>query len=140
MGAGYSNRDGIGALVCIYDEGRAGEPASLQACQQVEAKGGFSSQNEMLLTFGIPDGQPVDVQVRWPGSSGSSITQILSSVASGQRLEIIEAAPIVITEVVPHSFMVTRGTDVSGGIAELAASDNTGPFDPVLNGRHSIAD
>jgi hypothetical protein len=89
-GAGYSNRDGVGAAVTVYAVGHAGEPDYRRGFQQVEAKGGFSAQNAMDLTFGLPLDNAVDVVVRWPGSAGSALTQTLRGVAVNQHLTIVE--------------------------------------------------
>ena len=90
LGEGYSNRDAIGAHVSVYAADHAGDPANRRGFQQVEAKGGFSAQNAMELTFGVPNDTAVDIVIEWPGSYGSAITQTLRSVPVGQRLTVTE--------------------------------------------------
>ncbi len=89
-GFGFSNRDGIGARVTVYAEGHLGDPADRLGFQQVEAKGGFSAQNAIDLTFAVPGRQAVDVRIAWPGSDGESITQDIPSVATSQAVLIVE--------------------------------------------------
>ncbi len=89
-GFGFSNRDGIGARVTVYAEGHLGDPADRLGFQQVEAKGGFSAQNAIDLTFAAPGRKAVDVRIAWPGSDGESITQDIPSVATSQAVLIVE--------------------------------------------------
>ncbi len=94
FGECYSNRGGIGAKVSIYPPGHLGEADFLLGFQQMEAKGGFSTQNSMVLTFGVPDGEiAVDVEINWPGSGESSITQRIYAVGIGQLLVVLETKP-----------------------------------------------
>jgi hypothetical protein len=93
LGAGYSNRDGIGARITVYEAGHLGDPAHRILAQQVESKGGFSAQNAMEPTFGTPGRTTVDVRIRWPGSGGQSIVQALRSVATSQRIVVVERRP-----------------------------------------------
>ncbi len=91
LGAGYSNRDGIGAKVSIYEAGFLGNPSRLLGYREIEAHGGFSSQNEPGAHFGVPTAATVDVKIEWPGSSGTHIVQLLPGVAVGQQIVIDEA-------------------------------------------------
>jgi hypothetical protein len=91
-GGGYSNRDGLGARVSVYAAGHAGEPEFLRGHQQVEAKGGFSAQNAIDPTFGLPNESLVDIVVQWPGSEGRSIRQMIRGVAVGQQVSVAEPA------------------------------------------------
>jgi hypothetical protein len=92
FGSGFSNRDGVGANVYLYESGHAGDPAFLLGLQQVEAKGGFSAQNAMTLTFGVQGQSHVDVEIHWPGSGGSAITQRVLGIAVGQKWLLREAS------------------------------------------------
>jgi len=91
FGGGFSNRGGVGARVYVYEDGQVGDLGFLLGFQQVEAKGGFSAQNAMALTIGVPSATHADVEIRWPGSGGTSITQRLIHVAVGGKLIIRES-------------------------------------------------
>jgi hypothetical protein len=93
LGEGYSNRDGIGAVVTVFDAGHLGDPAHRLGVQQVESKGGFSAQNDLDPTFATPGRETVDVRVAWPGSAGSSIVQELRGVPTGGTIVITERRP-----------------------------------------------
>jgi len=82
-GAGYSNRDAIGARVTVYDAGYLGEPGHVRGHQQVSATGGFTSQNEHTLTFGLGGSGSVDVLIEWPGSNGTAIRQCVRDLDEG---------------------------------------------------------
>lgn len=81
LGAGYSNRDGIGAKVAAYEAGFVGDPAHLLGFREIEAHGGFSAQSAIEAHFGLPGRSTVDIRIVWPGSAASSITQDLIGVA-----------------------------------------------------------
>jgi hypothetical protein len=91
-GAGYSNRDGIGAKVSVYEDGFVGDPAHLLSFREIEARGGFSAQNAIDAHFGLPGVAAVDLRIVWPGSSGTHFTQDLPGVTVGQRITVDEAA------------------------------------------------
>lgn len=93
FGDGYSNRNAVGAQVAVYAAGHSGDSDFLRGFQQVQAKGGFSSQNAIDLTFGLPLDEAVDVVINWPGSAGQSIVQKRSSVGVGQRITVLETRP-----------------------------------------------
>ncbi len=92
-GAGYSNRDAIGASVGVYAAGHAGEAAHRRGVQWVSAHGGFAAQNDVALTFGIPANDAVDLVIGWPGSAGCAIVQRVFGVARGADVWIVERAP-----------------------------------------------
>lgn len=79
----YSNRDGIGTVVTIFQSVNG-------PMQHREISGGshFLSQSEKMAHFGLgPSAEPVPlVKVRWP----SGIVQEFSNVAVNQVLEVIE--------------------------------------------------
>ncbi|MEW6251697.1 MAG: CRTAC1 family protein [Planctomycetota bacterium] len=88
-GAGFSNRDAVGAQVRVYAAGHAGDPAWLRGMQQVEAQGGFGSQNDQALTFGLLQDSAVDAVIRWSGSA--NLVQKLLNVPVNQRITVLEA-------------------------------------------------
>jgi hypothetical protein len=90
QGSGYSNRDGIGAKVAIYEAGHVGDNSYLLGYREIEAHGGFSAQSEISAHFGVPGLSQVDVRITWPGSGGSNIVQDIDGVSVGQRLAIDE--------------------------------------------------
>lgn len=90
LGLGYSNRDGVGAKVTIYEAGHAGDPAFRLGFREVAAHGGFTAQNAIDSHFGVPAGTEVDVRVIWPGSAGSNRVQDVTGVPVGARTTIDE--------------------------------------------------
>ena len=90
LGAGYSNRDAVGAKVLAYDAGFLGDPAHLLGLREVEAHGGLSSQNQIDVHFGLPARASVDLRIEWPGSAGSHVTQDLAGVTVPGRLVVDE--------------------------------------------------
>lgn len=89
-GAGYSNRDGVGAKVSVYAAGSLGNPDALLGFREVEAKGGFSAQNSLDPTFGLPGRTTVDVRIVWPGSAAEHQVQDLENVPVGSRVIVEE--------------------------------------------------
>jgi hypothetical protein len=90
MGAGHSNRDGVGAKVCVYEAGYVGDPGHLLGFREIAAHGGFASQNAIDAHFGLPGRGAVDMRIIWPGSGGMHITQDLEGIAVGQRIIVDE--------------------------------------------------
>lgn len=90
LGLGYSNRDGVGARVWVYEAGFLGDPAHLLGFRQIEAHGGFASQNELVAAFGLPGQSTVDVRIVWPGSDGYGAVQNIAGVTVGQKLTVDE--------------------------------------------------
>lgn len=90
FGAGYSNRDGIGAKIYVYASGSLGVAEALLGFREMEAHGGFTSQNGPFASFGLPGEAVVDVHVEWPGSGGDHIGQDLLGVAVGQVRTVVE--------------------------------------------------
>jgi hypothetical protein len=90
QGMPFSNRDGIGARVSVFEAGHLGDPAHLLGYRQTCAHGGFASQNSMDAHFGLPGRSTVDVRIVWPGSGGSNLVQDALSVAVGQYLTVHE--------------------------------------------------
>jgi hypothetical protein len=92
LGTPYSNRDGIGAKVAVYEAGYLGDGGHLLGYREVEAHGGFASQNAVEAHFGLPGAATVDIRITWPGSGGTSIVQDAQGIATGQYLIIHENA------------------------------------------------
>ena len=91
LGAGFSNRDGIGARITAYTEGHAGEAGYQLGLSEIAAHAGFAAQNAVDAHFALPEHAFVDLVIRWPGSSGSRFTQILPHVGTNQRSVLHEA-------------------------------------------------
>jgi hypothetical protein len=91
LGPGYSNRDGVGAKILVYEQGFIGVPDRLLGFREVEAHGGFSSQNSPGAHFGVPGAAAVDVRIFWPGSNQSRLVQDLLALATGQSHVINES-------------------------------------------------
>jgi len=90
QGAGYSNRDGIGARVEVYEAGFAGLPEYRLGVREICAQSGFAPQNQMGGHFGLPGRTTVDLRIVWPGSAGARITQIVPGVPVGTKTTVTE--------------------------------------------------
>ena len=94
-GAGYSNRDGIGAELRFYEAGFVGDPAHALGARQVEAHGGFAAQSERTVTFGLGARTAVDVRIKWPGSGGSRFIQDVVELQRSAKVAIDESSSTV---------------------------------------------
>jgi hypothetical protein len=94
-GAGYSNRDGIGAELRFYQAGFVGDPAHFLGLRQVEAQGGFAPQNDRTVAFGLGARTSVDVRIKWPGSAGSRIVEDVLGLQAGASVTIDESATTI---------------------------------------------
>jgi len=99
LGSGYSNRDGIGAKVYLYEEGHLGEINYLLGFQEVSAESGHLGQDPYEAHFGVPEGDAVDVRIVWPGSFGSHFTDDYGSIPKGDKYLCVENAGIYNIEV-----------------------------------------
>ena len=79
-------------MVWVYEAGGLGDRSRLLGLRQIEATGGFTSQQPTELHYGMGERGEVDVRIVWPGSGGSRITQDLVGVEAGTRMDVIEAA------------------------------------------------
>jgi hypothetical protein len=91
LGPGYSNRDGVGAKVAVYEAGFLGQSDHLLGYREIAAQGGFACQNAMDAHFGLPGVTTVDVRITWPGSNGSNIVQDVEGVLTGQTITVNES-------------------------------------------------
>ena len=77
-----SNRDGIGARVTVHADGH-------QQTQEVRSGGGYMSQSDFRLHFGLGRASKADaIEIRWP----SGIIQRLTDVPANQITKIRESA------------------------------------------------
>jgi FG-GAP-like repeat/ASPIC and UnbV/FlgD Ig-like domain len=90
LGTPYSNRDGIGAKVAVYEAGYLGDAAHLLGYREIEAHGGFSPQSQIDAHFGLPGRRVVDLRITWPGSGGDRIVEEAHDVPVGQHLTVHE--------------------------------------------------
>ena len=109
LGQGYSNTDGIGAKVSIYEAGHLGESKYMKAFREVSAHGGFSSQGMSNLHFGLKDDTQVDIRVTWPGSDGTHIIQDLPNQEANQKIIITEKCSLGVRMDVPK--LISEGED-----------------------------
>src|SRR5438876_300724 len=80
-----SNRDGIGARVTVRAGGH-------QQLQEVRSGGGYVSQSDLRLHFGLGAAMKIDVlEIRWP----SGLVQNLENIPANQILSIKEGVGIV---------------------------------------------
>ncbi|MSV30661.1 MAG: CRTAC1 family protein, partial [Bryobacterales bacterium] len=76
-----SNRSAIGARVtCVTVDG-------VRQTQEVRSGGGYLSQSDLRLHFGLALSQRADIEVRWP----SGRAQVVKQAASNQVLRIVES-------------------------------------------------
>ena len=92
-GAGYSNRDGVGAVVRFYEAGHVGDEAHLLGLRDLSATGGFTCQGAPEVHLGLGARGAVDARITWPGSAGSRIVQDVLGLAAGTRTLVVETAP-----------------------------------------------
>ena len=76
-----SNRTGIGARVICTPEG--GTPL----VDEVRSGGGYLSQNDLRVHFGLGEALKADVEIRWP----SGQVDVLRGVSANQVLRVVEA-------------------------------------------------
>jgi len=81
-----SNRDGIGARIKIYTADHLNEPSFLLGTREIVGGGGYFSQNEPLVHFGLDTVRFVDAAIHFP--SGKVITQ--RGLRAGQSYTIFE--------------------------------------------------
>lgn len=85
-GAGFSNRDGVGARISVYRKGGLGALHHLLGYREVKARGGYCGQGDLFAHFGVGSHEEVDVRIVWPGSNGSRIVQDLTAGKSAKLL------------------------------------------------------
>ena len=93
QGIGYSNRDGIGAKVLVFEQGWLGDSGHLLGFREIEGHGGFAPQNALPAAFGLPGQSAVDIRIIWPGSDGYRAIQDIEGVTTGQILTVDEMPP-----------------------------------------------
>jgi hypothetical protein len=91
QGAGWSNRDAIGAKVSVYETGHIGDASHRLGFREVEAHGGFAAQNAIDLHFGVGAFGTVEVRIEWPGSNGSRIVQDVTGLSAGTVHTVVES-------------------------------------------------
>ncbi len=80
-----SNRDAIGARVTVRANGR-------QQVQEVRSGGGYISQSDFRLHFGLGTATKVDkLEIRWP----NGLVEKLGNIAANQIVVIKEGAGVV---------------------------------------------
>lgn len=84
-GGGGVNRQGVGALVRVYEPGRPGEPAALLGAREIAVGYGYASGQEAVAHFGLGGYQQCDVEVLLPHGRGRLLRQ---GVAANQRLHV----------------------------------------------------
>ncbi len=93
-GSGYSNRDGIGAKISVFESGGLGDSERMLGYREIEAHSGFSPQNAIDAHFGLQGHSKVDVRIVWPGSGASHLTQEFRGTSVGQRLVVHEGPTV----------------------------------------------
>ena len=64
--AGSPNRNGVGARVELYEEGKCGVPDAYISSREIILSSGYSSGYETIAHFGLPWNEKVDIQVLMP--------------------------------------------------------------------------
>ena len=83
-----SNRDAIGARVSV---GTGVGASAHQQMQEVRSGGGYISQSDFRLHFGLGQATKADVEIRWP----SGLTQRLENVPANRIVRIREGLGII---------------------------------------------
>lgn len=90
--AGFSNRDGVGAKVRVYDAGCR----TLQGFREISAGGGYYSMPVSLgAHFGLSSSAVYDVEVTWPVSG---LVDLVPDVVAPCTLTIMEGATCAVEE------------------------------------------
>lgn len=77
------NAMGIGARLCIYEQGRPGEQDALLGCREIAVGFGYASGQEAIAHFGLGDRDSVDLVIELPHGKGRMVRE---SAAANQRL------------------------------------------------------
>ena len=117
-GSGFSNRDGIGARISVYESGGLGDSDRLLGYREIEAHSGFSPQNAIDAHFGLQGRSKVDLRIVWPGSGDSHLTQDLRGTPVGQRL-VIHEGPTVPTISQWGVFVMLLGLLVAAALVQM---------------------
>ncbi|UCC29835.1 MAG: CRTAC1 family protein [Phycisphaerales bacterium] len=131
LGPGYSNRDGIGARVSVYESGHICDADYLLGFRQIEATGGFSPQQSLDAEFGVPGHATVDIRIDWPGSDDQSIVQEIAGVAVAQRIVVDEAVSVPGTDC--NNNGMSDECDIGSGAAP-DCNDNGAPDECDVTG------
>ncbi len=103
-----SNADAVGARVFLYDAGFAGDPSRLKGMREVSGSAVCNSMSSRVVLFGVPDGKPKDVRVRFP----SGIERTWASVApGGGTLELFEEEGLAHLRSRAGKWLVRNGRD-----------------------------
>ena len=88
-----SNRSGIGArLKCVTHP--PGEPKPHQQIDEVRSGGGYFSQNDLRVHFGVGKAEKVELlEIRWP----SGLVETLKDITANQVIFVKEGEGIIRT-------------------------------------------
>ena len=81
-----SNRDGIGSKLYMYRQGHLGDKAYLLGMRYVRGGDGKRSMSSRIVHFGVPDGEPKDILIKFP----SGIERKLFAITPGQQITVHE--------------------------------------------------
>ena len=82
------NRQGIGARIELYENGRAGDRKALLGCREIASGFGYASCQPAIAHFGLGDRKTVDIEVIWPHGKGRMVK---SGVEANQRITLTAA-------------------------------------------------
>jgi signal transduction histidine kinase len=105
-----SNRDGVGAIVRLYDDGKAGVPSSMLQSREVNSGSGYASHNSLEVHFGASKDRTYDLVVTFPASG---ISRTIHHVAGGSRLTVNEEKDAQRIATLSGKFLVREMNDPS---------------------------
>jgi len=88
-----SNRDAIGSRIEIYRTGYLDQKDYLLGTRQILAGGGYYSQNDPIVHFGLDTIRSVDAKIYFP----SGITLVERELAAGQTYTVVEYSLVMRT-------------------------------------------
>lgn len=102
-----SNADAVGAAVYLYDEGFAGDPDHLLGMREVSGSSICNSMSSRVVLFGVPDGLPKDVLVRFP----SGIRRTYRGMKPGFSRELFEEDGLARLRSRAEKWLIRNGRD-----------------------------
>ncbi|MFZ4620470.1 MAG: FG-GAP-like repeat-containing protein [Bacteroidota bacterium] len=103
-----SNRDAVGAVVRLYEAGKAGESSALLQYREVNSGSGYASHNALQVHFGADHTKRYDVMVTFPASG---ITRTIGNVQGGKRIIVREEEGAARTATIFGKFFLREVND-----------------------------
>ncbi len=95
LAPGFSNRDGVGAKVAVYQAGTG----TLLGLREIRAGSGYCSMNSLEAEFGLDHNYTYDLKVLFPTSG---VMRVHSNLSTGQKVVVYEErAPLSFSLLLP---------------------------------------